>query len=188
MTLADDKLALASDAAALRQQVDGYEELIAELKSTLVNQETLARAESMASTAAAQLASAQQRNAELARRCAVEEASNAALAAQLAEVEAAAAAATERNHDLLEATREASVQRHTLESRRCGRRTTCSSFGTSCTATARHDGRAPPRVAVNLPVNLPGPSAPASVASLAACSAHRPMPRPRWPRRPMRLL
>ena len=117
VTLADDKLALASDAAALRQQVDGYEELIAELKSTLVNQETLARAESMASTAAAQLASAQQRNAELARRCAVEEASNAALAAQLAEVEAAAAAATERNHDLLEATREASVQRHTLESR-----------------------------------------------------------------------
>ena len=117
VTLADDKLALASDAAALRQQVDGYEELIAELKSTLVNQETLARAESMASTAAAQLASAQQRNAELARRCAAEEASNAALAAQLAEVEAAAAAATERNHDLLEATREASVQRHTLESR-----------------------------------------------------------------------
>ena len=117
VTLADDKLALASDAAALRQQVDGYEELIAELKSTLVNQETLARAESMASTAAAQLASAHQRNAELARRCAVEEASNAALAAQLAEVEAAAAAATERNHDLLEATREASVQRHTLESR-----------------------------------------------------------------------
>ena len=117
VTLADDKLALASDAASLRQQVEGYEAIITELRSSLVSQDSLAVAEAQASTAAAQLASAQQQNVELAKRCAEEEEANALLAAQLAEVEAAATEATERNSSLLEATREASEQRQALEAR-----------------------------------------------------------------------
>ena len=81
--LADDKIALASDAASLRQQVDGYQEVIASLRSSLISKESLARAEEAASEAEARLASANEQNARLAARVADEEAAKASLASQV---------------------------------------------------------------------------------------------------------
>lgn len=115
--MADDREALATDAAALREQVGGYEEMIAQLKAGFVSKETLASAEGAAAQAEAALADAHARNDELARRCAEEEEAKAALAEQLAGVEAAAQLARMRNEALLERTQEASDARASLEER-----------------------------------------------------------------------
>ena len=73
--------------------------------------------EEVASEAHAQLASANQRNEELARRCAAEEETKNQLAMQLASVEEEAATARARNSSLLEATQQATQERLELESR-----------------------------------------------------------------------
>lgn len=115
--MADDRQTLATDAAALREQVGAYEEMISELRAGFVSKESLHSAEDHAKHAEAELERAHARNDALMRRCADEEASKAALAMQLLDVEAAAFAARERNHLLLERTQEAADERAALEER-----------------------------------------------------------------------
>ena len=52
--MADDRAALATDAASLREQVEGYEAMIGELRSGFVSRETLASAEDQAAAAQAE--------------------------------------------------------------------------------------------------------------------------------------
>ena len=120
--MADDRAALASDAAVLREQVAGYEEMIDQLRSGFVTRESLASAEDEAAKAALELQRANELNEELAQRCLEEESARVTLMNQLAEVEEAAAVARERNESLLEKTQEAAEERASLEARLSGAR------------------------------------------------------------------
>ena len=84
-----------------------YEEQIQQMRSGFVSQASvqasLAAAEEQASTAAAELTAAHERNHGLRRDLEVEQAERATLQSQLAAVEEAAAAASAANAELMEA-------------------------------------------------------------------------------------
>ena len=120
--MADDKSALASDAQSLRDQVEGYEQLIASLRSEFISRESLSEAEEQRATAQKELASAQARNERLQARCREEEAARASLALQLADVEARQLEEKTKSSELEQQTRRAAEERAQLEARLTGAR------------------------------------------------------------------